>query len=43
MLETLADPKNPGCDSMKEWIGEEWDADRFDMDEANARLKRLKV
>jgi hypothetical protein len=43
LLETLADPKHPEHESLKEWIGGEWDAARFDLDEINDDLKRLKA
>ena len=43
LLETLADPKHPDHGHLKEWIGGEWDAARFDLDEANDSLKRLKA
>ncbi len=43
MLEIIADPKHPEQESMKEWLGGEWDPARFDLDGANAALKRFKV
>ena len=43
LLETLADPKHPEHADMKEWIGGEWDAARFDLDAANAMLKRCRA
>jgi hypothetical protein len=43
MLEKLANPKHPEHADMKAWIGGEWDAERFDMNEINAGLKRLKT
>jgi hypothetical protein len=43
LLESLADPKHPEHADLKEWIGGEWDAARFDLDAANAMLKRLKA
>jgi hypothetical protein len=43
MLEIIADPKHPDHEHMKEWLGGEWDLARFDLDEANATLKRFKV
>jgi hypothetical protein len=42
-LEALANPKDPEHDHLKEWIGGEWDAAYFDLDEINRRLKRIKV
>jgi len=43
LLEILANRKHPEHEDMKEWIGGEWDAERFDLDEVNAALKRLKA
>jgi hypothetical protein len=43
MLEALADPKHERHEEMLEWIGGEWDAGRFDLEDINARLKRLKA
>lgn len=43
LLETLADPKHPDHDQMKEWIGGEWDAARFDLEDTNKMLKRFKA
>jgi hypothetical protein len=43
LLEILADPKHPEHADMKEWIGGEWDAESFDLNEVNAVLKRLKA
>jgi len=43
LLETLADPKHPDHTHLKEWIGGEWDAARFDLEETNAMLKRVKA
>jgi hypothetical protein len=43
LLEALVDPKHPEHADLKEWIGGEWDAARFDLDAANAMLKRLKA
>ena len=42
MLKGLADPKDPEHEEVKEWLGSEWDAARFDVDRVNAALKRLK-
>ena len=43
LLEALADSKHPEHADLKEWIGGEWHPARFDRDEANNGLKRLKV
>jgi hypothetical protein len=43
MLKILANPKNEEHKSMKEWLGVEWDAKRFDLDQTNAALKRIKA
>lgn len=43
LLEALADPKHPDHEDLKDWIGGEWDAMRFDQDEVNTILKRLKA
>lgn len=41
LLAVLKDPKDPEHEDMKEWIGEDWDAERFDLAEVNRSLKRL--
>jgi hypothetical protein len=43
LLEALANPKHPEHRELKEWIGGKWDAERFDLDEVNDYLKRLKA
>lgn len=43
LLEALADPKHPDHLDLKDWIGREWDAARFDLNGINAILKRLKA
>ena len=43
LLETLADPKHPEHGDLKDWIGGEWDAARFDLEDTNKTLKRLKA
>src|SRR5438093_2192361 len=40
LLETLENPKHPDHADMKEWIGGEWDAARFDLEGTNRMLKR---
>jgi hypothetical protein len=42
LLEALAEPKHPEHEDLKDWIGGDWDAARFDLDEVNAALKRIK-
>lgn len=43
LLEVLADPKDEEHESMKEWIGGPWDPTRFNIEEVNAMLGRLKT
>lgn len=43
LLEALANPKHPDHADLKDWIDGEWDAARFDVEEINAVLKRLKA
>jgi hypothetical protein len=43
LLTVLADPKHERHQEMKEWVGGEWDPNRFDLEATNARLKRLKA
>ncbi|HEY5893845.1 MAG TPA: plasmid pRiA4b ORF-3 family protein [Chthoniobacterales bacterium] len=43
LLETLADPQDAEHEEMLDWIGGEWDATSFDLDETNAALKRIKA
>ena len=43
LLETLADSKHPDHEEMKDWLGGEWDAARFELEETNEILKRMKV
>ncbi len=42
LLRTLANPKEPEHESMKEWLGGEWDASAFELDKINRKLKRVK-
>ena len=39
LLEVMADPKNPDNGETLEWLGEDWDAEAFDINAVNARLK----
>jgi hypothetical protein len=43
MIEIIADRKHPEHESIKEWLGGEWNMARFDLDETNAALKRFKT
>jgi len=43
LLEILADPKHEEHESMREWLGGEWDAAEFNVDKVDAVLKRLKA
>jgi hypothetical protein len=43
LLKALADPKHSNHQDMMDWIGGEWDATWFDLDEVNLILKRLKA
>jgi hypothetical protein len=38
LLEALADPKHPDHEDMREWVGEDYDPDHFDLAEINQRL-----
>ncbi len=43
MLEVLADPKHPEHRDLKEWIGGGWDPTLFEVDAADAAVRRLKA
>jgi hypothetical protein len=43
LLETLADPKHAEHEEMKNWLGGEWHAKRFELEETNEILKRMKA
>lgn len=43
LLEALADPNNPEHMELRDWLGGEWDATRFDLQETNDLLKCLKA
>jgi hypothetical protein len=43
LLAAMADPKHAQHQEMKEWVGGEWDASRFNLETTNARLKQLKA
>jgi hypothetical protein len=39
----MTDPKHEQYREMKEWVGGDWDRSRFEVEETNASLKRLKA
>ncbi|MBX2890451.1 MAG: plasmid pRiA4b ORF-3 family protein [Saprospiraceae bacterium] len=39
-LEAINDPKHPEHESMLEWVGGEFDAEEFEVEEVNERLGR---
>ena len=43
LLEILADPKHSEHESMKEWLGHDFDPTRFNLELANGLLDRLKA
>lgn len=43
LLEALDDPDHAGHEDAIDWLGEEYDPGRFDLDEINKRLRRIKV
>jgi hypothetical protein len=43
LLEALADPNHEQHAELKKWVGGGWDAGRFNLEETNAHLKRLKA
>lgn len=42
-LEIMSEPKHPEHEEMKEWLGSEFDATEFNLEEVNTMLKRLKA
>ncbi len=42
LLEAISDPKHPGHGERIEWLGSDFDPERFDVTEVNSRLKRIK-
>lgn len=42
MLEAVQNKKHPDHESLKEWLGEDFDPARFDMAALNAGLKKIK-
>ena len=43
LLEALNDPQHPGHDEAREWLGEEFDPEYFDLEKVNKQLLRIKV
>ena len=43
LLEALANPRRPEHEELKSWIGGQWNADHFNLDQANAALSRIKT
>ena len=43
LLETIADANHPEHDFMLEWLGDGFDAEEFDIDAVNQRLKHIQV
>ncbi len=41
-LEAIHDPSHPQYEEYREWIGDDFDPEAFDIDAVNARLKRMK-
>jgi hypothetical protein len=42
LLEALQDPNHPEHEDMREWIGEEFDSERFDVEAVNKALRRVR-
>jgi hypothetical protein len=42
LLETIQDPTNPEYEDMREWVGEDFDPEAFDLEAANHALKSLR-
>jgi hypothetical protein len=43
LLEALDDPQHPGHEDAKEWLGEGYDPELFELKEVNRKLRRIKV
>ena len=41
-LDAIADPKHENHEEMLEWIGGEFDPEKFDLDAVNRELRRLR-
>jgi hypothetical protein len=42
VLAAIANPTDPALDERREWVGEDYDPERFDLRQVNAWLRRLK-
>jgi hypothetical protein len=42
-LEAIGNPKHPEHRAMREWGGEDFDPEAFDLERVNDRLKRLRI
>ena len=40
-LEAISDPKHPNHRDMKEWIGGEFDSEKFSVEAMNKELRRV--
>ena len=43
LMEIIFDPKHPEYESRRDWLGEGFDPEQFNVEIVNRRLKRLKV
>lgn len=43
LLDAIKDPKHEDHESMKDWIGGDWDPKAFDRNGVNAKLRKLKT
>jgi hypothetical protein len=43
VLAAIADPRNPALTERREWVGQAYDPERFDLRSVNARLRRFKL
>jgi hypothetical protein len=41
-VEALKDPNHPQHEDYRDWIGDDFDSEAFDLDRVNARLKQIK-
>jgi hypothetical protein len=41
LLQALSDPADPGHEEYRRWVGDDHDPERFDLEEANERLRPL--